>query len=83
MRTALENFYAGAGGGATIELEEVRECGERVFVRTRIHARGASSGAEAVGPPTGAVFAIREARILRMEWHYDVNEALAKFERGG
>ena len=51
MRTALENFFDGAGRAATFEIEEVRERGELVFVRVRIHARGTSSGAEAVSPP--------------------------------
>jgi ketosteroid isomerase-like protein len=53
MRTAFENFFDGAGRAATVEVEEVREHGERVFVRARIHARGASSGAAVVGPPVG------------------------------
>jgi ketosteroid isomerase-like protein len=82
MRTALENFFAGAGGGVTIEVEELRERGERVFTVGRLHARGASSGAEALGPPTGTIYTIRDGRILRIEWHYDVDEALARFEQG-
>ena len=83
MRTVLENFIAGAGGGATIELEQVEERGDRVFVRGRVHARGTSSGAEAVGPPTGAIYTIRDGRILRIEWHYDVGEARTRFEQDG
>lgn len=83
MRTALENFYEGAGSAATLELEQVLERGERVFVRQRVHAKGASSGAEAVGPPVGIVYTIRAGRAVRIEWHNDVDEALAEFERGG
>jgi ketosteroid isomerase-like protein len=83
MRTAFENFFAGAGNRATIELEQVSERGERVFVRARIHARGASSGAEAVSPPVGIIHTLRDGRLIRMEWHNDVDEALAEFERGG
>jgi ketosteroid isomerase-like protein len=83
MRTVLENFFAGAGGRATIEVEQVQECGERVFVRARVHARGASSGAEAVGPPVGLLYTIRDGRAFRIEWHYDVDRALAEFERDG
>jgi ketosteroid isomerase-like protein len=83
MRTALENFFAGAGGRATFELEQAQERGERVFVRGRVHARGASSGAEAVGPPVGLVYTIRDGRVFRIEWHYDVDKALAEFERDG
>ena len=82
LRTVLENFIAGAGGGATFELEQLQERGDRVFVRARVHARGASSGAEALGPPTGAIYTIRERRIAKVEWHYDVDEALARFEQG-
>jgi len=83
MRTALENFIAGAGGGATFELEQVRERGERVFTLARIQARGTSSGVEALGPPTGAIYTIRDGRIIRIEWHYDVDEAVARFEQDG
>ncbi len=83
MRTVLDNFIAGAGGGATIELEQVEERGDRVFSRGRIHARGTSSGAEAVGPLTAAIYTIRDGRVLRIEWHYDVAEARARFEQDG
>jgi ketosteroid isomerase-like protein len=82
MRTALENFYAGAGGGATFELEQIRERGERVFTLARLQARGTSSGVEALGPSTGAIHTIRDRRVSRIEWHYDVDEALARFEQG-
>jgi ketosteroid isomerase-like protein len=83
MRTALQNFFAGAGSRATMELEQVQARGDRVFVRLRVHARGASSGAEAVGPPVGLVYTIRHGRAFRIEWHYDVEKALAEFGRGG
>jgi ketosteroid isomerase-like protein len=82
IRTAFENFFEGAGRAATIELEQVYERGDRVLVRFRIHARGASSGAEAVGPPGGMLVTIRDGRILRMEWHYWTDEILDEFERG-
>jgi len=83
MRTVLENFIAGAGGGATIELEQVEERGDRVFSRGRVHARGTSSGAEAVGPPTASIYTLRDGRVLRIEWHYDVAEARTRFEQDG
>jgi ketosteroid isomerase-like protein len=83
MRTYFENFFAGVGNRATFELEQVSERGERVFVRARIHARGASSGAEVVGTPVGTIHTLRDGRLIRMEWHNDVDEALAEFERGG
>jgi hypothetical protein len=83
MRTVLENFLAGAGAGVTVEIEEVRERGDRVFTLNRIHMRGAASGIEALGPPVGVVYTIRDERILRIEWHNDVGAARASFEQGG
>lgn len=80
MRTVLENFIAGAGGGATIELEEVAESGDRVFILYRLHVRGTSSGAEALGSPIGMIYTIQNGRVLRIEWHYDVAEARSRFE---
>jgi ketosteroid isomerase-like protein len=81
MRTVLENFIAGVGAGATIALEELQEREDRVFTRYRVHARGAASGAEAVSPPLGMVYTFRDGRILRIEWHNDVNRARASFEQ--
>jgi ketosteroid isomerase-like protein len=84
MRTYFENFFDGAGRAATFEIEEVRERGELVFVRMRIHARGTSSGAEVVSPPGGIVYTFSDGRVLRIEWHYaDIDKALAEFERSG
>ncbi len=81
IRLVLENLIAGAGTGVTGEVEELEESGDRVFVIGRLHVRGESSGAEAVGPPTGSVYTIRNGRILRIEWHYDVERARARFEQ--
>ena len=84
MRTGLENFFDGAGRAATLEIEEVRERSGLVFVRVRIHARGTSSGAEAVSPPVGIVYMFSDGRVFRIEWHYeDFDKALAEFERSG
>ena len=80
MRTVLANFFEGAGAEATIELDELEERSNRVSVRYRIHARGAS-GAEAVSPPLGMVYTIRDGRILRIEWHNDLDQARASFEQ--
>jgi ketosteroid isomerase-like protein len=80
MRTVLENLLEGAGAGVTFEIEEMEERGDRVFSRGRIHARGAS-GAEAVGPLVGSVHTFRDGRILRIEWHNDVDQARASFEQ--
>ena len=85
MRTVLENFIAGAGAGATVELEgQLQEREDRVFTRFRIHARGAASGVETLSPPLAMVFTIRNGRILRIEWHWHgVDAALARFEQDG
>jgi ketosteroid isomerase-like protein len=83
MRTAAQNFVEGAGRAARVEVEQVYERSERVLVRYRIHARGTSSGAEAVTPPLGMLFTIRDGRIMRMEWHFWTDETLDEFERGG
>ncbi len=80
MRTVLENFIEGAGAAATVELEELEESDDRVWARYRVHARGAS-GAEALGPPMAMVYTFRNGRVLRIEWHYDVDEARARFDR--
>jgi ketosteroid isomerase-like protein len=82
MRTAVENFFAGAGRAATVELEQVYERGNSVLARYRIHARGSSSGAEAVSPPLGLVFTIRDGQVVKMEWRYWTAEILDDFERG-
>ncbi len=80
MRTVLANFIEGAGAEATIELDELEERSNRVFVRYRIHARGAS-GVEVVSPALGMVYTIRDGRILRIEWHNDVDQARSSFEQ--
>src|SRR5919198_5462966 len=77
IRTVFENFFAGAGNRATFELEQVLERGERVFVRARVHAKGAASGVETVGPPITIIHTFRHGRILRMEWHFNPDEAFA------
>ena len=82
IRTAIENFFDGAGRAATIELEQVYERGNRVLARLRVHARGSSSGAEAVGPPVCLVVTIRDGQVLRIEWRYWTDEILNEFERG-
>jgi ketosteroid isomerase-like protein len=82
MRTAFQNFFDGAGRAATVELEQVYERGEHVLVRHRIHARGGSSGAEAVSPPLAILFTIRDGRASRIEWHYWTDQILDDFERG-
>jgi ketosteroid isomerase-like protein len=83
MRRVLENFIAGAGAGATLELEELQERGDRVLTVYRIHMRGAASGIEVLSTPVGSVFTFRDSRILRIEWHNDVDRARASLEQDG
>ena len=81
MRKVLENFIAGAGGGATSEIMQAEERGDRVFILARLHARGSASGAEALGPPVGMIYSLRDGRVFRIEWHYDVDKARANFDQ--
>jgi ketosteroid isomerase-like protein len=81
VREALENYLAGVGPTAVFEIEQLLERGDMVYVRGRIHARGSASGVEVDGPGVGIVHTIRDGRIYRTEWHWDKEEALARFER--
>lgn len=81
VKAALENYLAGVGPTAVFEIEQLLERGDMVFVRGRIHARGNASGVEVDGPEIGIVNTIRDGRISRTEWHWDKDEALARFER--
>jgi ketosteroid isomerase-like protein len=83
IRIAFENFVSGAGADATVELDELEECGDRVFIQWRVHAKGETSGAAVVGPPVGVVYTFRDGRILRIEWDYDVAKARAALDRDG
>lgn len=82
MRKVLENFIAGTGVRLTIEVQEVVEDGDRVLAVSRTRARGSSSGAEALGQPVGVIYTFREGRLIRIEWHTEVDEARARFGRG-
>jgi ketosteroid isomerase-like protein len=80
VRLAFENYFAGAGPDAAFEIEELIERGDKVFVRGRLHGLGVSRGAEVLGPGIGAIITLRDSLIYRMEWYWDKDEALAKFE---
>jgi ketosteroid isomerase-like protein len=81
MRAALESWYGGAGPEGRFEIQQLIERGDMVFVRGRTHARGASSGIEVAGTGVGILYTIRDDRIRRVEWHWDQEEALARFEQ--
>ena len=81
VRAALENYLAGVGPAAVFEIEQLLERGNMVFVRGVIHARGTASGVEVDGPGIGIIYTIRDNLLYRVEWHWDKDEALARFER--
>lgn len=80
VKLAFENLFAGVGPDAVFEIDRLIERGDKVFVVARIRARGASSGIAVEGPVTGAILTFRDSLIYRMEWYWDQNEALARFE---
>ena len=80
MRLVFENYYAGVGGASTTDIEEVEGRGDRALVVGRPHLRGESSGVEVRGPQVGLVFTVRDGMILRIEWHFDIDEARARLE---
>ena len=82
MRLMFDNFFAGFGGDSTTDVEEVEGRGDRALVVGRPHVRGESSGADVLGPQVGLIFTIGNGLIARIEWHYDVDEARARFEEG-
>jgi ketosteroid isomerase-like protein len=81
VRLAVANYLAGVGPDAEFEIEQLIERADKVFVRGRIHARGASSGIEVDGPGIGVITTLRDGLIFRMEWYWDKQEALSRFER--
>ena len=81
LRLVFANYLAGVGPEAVFEIEQLIERDDKVFVRGRIHARGASSGVEVDGPGIGMITSFRESLIHRIEWYWNKDEALARFER--
>lgn len=79
MRLVFDNFFAGFGADSTMDIEEVEERGGRALMVIRPQIRGESSGADVPGPRIGVIFTIRDGLLLRIEWHYDVGEARARF----
>jgi ketosteroid isomerase-like protein len=63
-----------------IEIEDIRAAGDRVVARIRYRGVGKQSGAPITGgletPATGAVFELREGRILRVVQFVRYEEAL-------
>jgi hypothetical protein len=81
MRLMFENFFAGFGGASTIEVEEIEGRGDRALAVSRPQMRGESSGAAVPGPQVGVIFTVGDGLLTRIEWHYDIDEARARFEQ--
>jgi ketosteroid isomerase-like protein len=77
--TALENTRGGLGSSVDFRIEEVIDLAEdRVFVRGHLRTKGTSSGVEVEGRLLGTYWTLRDGRISRMEWSFDVHELLAR-----
>jgi hypothetical protein len=83
MRLVFDNFFAGFGASSTMEFEGVEERGDRALIVLRPQIRGESSGVDVPGPEIGAIFTVRDGLLLKIEWHYDVGEARARFGKDG
>jgi ketosteroid isomerase-like protein len=59
-----------------IEVEELVDCGERVFSTARAVGRGRHSGAVGVGLMVFAVFTVRDGLIVRYQLYADRDKAL-------
>lgn len=57
------------------EPEDFRDLGDRVLVRERHKGRGKRSGA-AVDHPVGALFTLRNGRLVRLVHYWNLAEAL-------
>lgn len=76
--TALENMQSGLGAKVAFRIDEFIALGEdRVFARGHVGSRGTSSGVE-VGQAIGTDWTIRDGRVRRMEWSFEVDELLAR-----
>ena len=83
MRLMLENLFAGGGPGWSNEIEGIDETDGRALVLGRPWVHGESSGAEVLGPPVTLIFTVQNALVHRVEWHFDIHEAHARFEATG
>ncbi len=82
MRLMFENYFAGFGESSTTEVEELEGRGDRALLVSRPQMRGESSGAAVAGPQVGLIFTLADGLITRIEWHFDIDEARARFEQG-
>jgi ketosteroid isomerase-like protein len=82
LTAVLESYFAGVGTAAVFETEQMLDREDMVFVRGLIHARGTASGIEVDGPRVAMIYTIRDNRIYRVQWQWNPDEALARFERG-
>lgn len=78
-RTALENLRGGLGADLRLEVEELIEKGDAVFATGKAHVSGTASGVEAVGPTWAAIWVVKDGRISRYEWSWDIPEMRQSF----
>ena len=78
-KTALANTQDGLGEDVAFEIGELTVLGDdRVFVRGILRTRGTSSGVEVEGRPIAMDWTVRDGRVSRMEWSFEVDELLAR-----
>jgi ketosteroid isomerase-like protein len=58
-----------------LEIEEIRDLGDRVFVVQRHHGRGRTSGVP-VEMRNGTLISLRDGKVVRIEIYGDPDEAL-------
>lgn len=68
-------WFGAFAPGYTMEVEEVREFGNRIFVVQRHHGQGRTSGVP-VEMRNGALIWVREGKIPRIELYGDLEEGL-------
>jgi ketosteroid isomerase-like protein len=77
--TALENTQSGLGSSVRFRIEEIIVLADdRVFARGNLQTKGTSSGVEVEGRTLGMDWTIREGKVRRMEWSFNVDELLER-----
>jgi ketosteroid isomerase-like protein len=75
MRRALEMFW-GEFDHAHIEVHELIDAGDQVFVSATFRGRGKQSGAETSWGPLWGVWTMRDGRMVRWQGFTDRDAAL-------
>jgi ketosteroid isomerase-like protein len=75
FRRHVEGFVD-AWGKVSVEIEEIVQSGDCVVARIRYIGTGKESGASVETPPSGAIYEVREGRILRVRQFAEHQQAL-------